>query len=233
MKLLTAIRAALKAAGDPERAKAMRAYMKSEMPYAGVGMPEARRIFRDLFATYPDGEPSRKPFEDEEAFFSDVRAIWDGAKVREERYAAIELFTCARAKKVRTVRALPLLEHIVVTGAWWDLVDSAAPKTLEPLLDTDPKGVAPVIRKWAHSDDIWLRRSAILSQLHKKTKTDTKLLEDVLAPSLGSKEFFLAKAIGWALRQYARTDEAFVRAYLEKHRTEMAKLSVREAEKHL
>jgi 3-methyladenine DNA glycosylase AlkD len=233
MKLLAAIRAALKAAGHPERAKAMRAYMKSAMPYAGVGMPEARRIFRDIFATYPDGEPSRKPFEHEEAFFADVRTLWDGAKVREERYAAIELFTCARAKKVRTLRALPLLEHIVVTGAWWDLVDWVAPKTFEPLLDTDPEGVAPVIRKWARSENVWLRRSAILSQLHKKAKTDTTLLEDVLAPSLDSKEFFIAKAIGWALRQYARTDAAFVRAYLEKHRTKMAKLSIREAEKHL
>jgi 3-methyladenine DNA glycosylase AlkD len=72
-----------------------------------------------------------------------------------------------------------------------------------------------------------------LAQLHAKARTDTKLLADALGPSLGDREFFLAKAIGWALREYAKTDEAWVRRYLEAHRDGMAKLSVREAEKHL
>ena len=230
---LAEVRRGIEERADPERAAQMRAYMKSSMPYAGVGMPEAKRLFKEVFARYPEGTPSRRPFDDEARFFADVRAIWDGARVREERYAALELLTCARAKKVRTPNVVPLLRHVVVTGAWWDLVDWAAPKTLGPLLVTHPREAAKVVRAWAREDDIWLRRSAVLAQLHAKARTDTKLLEDALAPSLGDREFFLAKAIGWALREYAKTDEAWVRRYLEAHRERMAKLSVREDETHL
>ena len=193
MKLRARIFEALQAAGDPARAEKMRAYMKSDVPYAGVAMADAKRVFREAFSTYPDGIPSKKPFDDESRFLTDVRALWDGARVREERYAAIELLGCTRAKKLRTSRAIPLVEHIVVTGAWWDIIDAVAPSTLGPMLDSEPTVARPLIRAWAKSDNLWIRRSAIVAQLHRKSKTDTRLLDDTRCPSFGSKELFLAK----------------------------------------
>lgn len=233
MTLLATIHKGLREIADPERAAQMRAYMKSEMPYAGVAMPDAKRIFRAAFATYPDGVVSKKPFVDEARFLDDVRAIWDGAKVREERYAALELFTCARAKTVRGPSCIPLLHHIVVSGAWWDLVDWAAPNVLGPLLDTHPAIAKKTVLAWSADDNIWIRRSAILSQLHRKTAIDLDLLGTVLGPSLGDKEFFVGKAIGWMLRETAKKNPDFVRAYVDEHGGAMTKLSVREATKHL
>lgn len=230
--LLAAIRRALAAASSQDRARQMQAYMKSAMPFAGVAMPIGKKIYREVYSTYPGGAPSRKPFADEARFLADVRAIWDGAEVREERYAALELFTHPRAKHLRAPSFVPLLRHVVRTGAWWDIVDWAAPKTLGPLLDTHPDETIPIVLAWAKDDDVWIRRSAILSQLHRR-ETDTTLLKKAIAPSLGQKEFFLAKAIGWALREHSKKDPAFVRAYVRENETKLVPLSVREATKIL
>jgi len=233
MTLLRTVRAALAKAADPARAEQMRAYMKSEMPYAGVAMPIAKAIFQEAFATYPDGTLSKKPFTDEARLLADVTALWDGAKVREERYAALALFTHPRAKKLRSPAFVPVLRHLVLTGAWWDLVDWAAPHTLGPLLGTHREATTKVVLAWAKEQNVWIRRSAILSQLHRKATIDTSLLAETLAPSLGDKTFFVAKAVGWALRETSKTFPDFVRGYLAEHGPRMAPLSVREGKKHL
>ncbi|PRY63325.1 DNA alkylation repair enzyme [Knoellia remsis] len=89
------------------------------------------------------------------------------------------------------------------------------------------------MREWAERDDLWLRRSAIISQLRHRERTNTQLLEDVIVPNLGDREFFVRKAIGWALRQYARTNPAWVRDVVTRHTDSMSGLSRREALKHL
>ena len=100
------------------------------------------------------------------------------------------------------------------------------------MLAAHPRPVKALLRDWARDDDIWKRRTAILAQLRAKRATDTKLLADVIGPSIGEPEFFLRKGIGWALREFSKTDPAWVIGYVDTH-PELSSLSRREALKHL
>lgn len=219
------VHAALAAIADPARAPAMQAYMKSAMPYLGVSaVPLAaacKALFAELdYATSADWQ-------------ADVLALWRGARFREERYAAIALSGIRPARDWQRVEALGMYEEMIVSGAWWDYVDNIAGQRLLAILRAEPEAMKAAMRRWAVDDDMWKRRSAILCQLNAKGETDLRLLEDAMAPSLGSKLFFLRKAIGWALRQYARTDADWVRAYVAAHEGELSGLSRREALKRI
>ena len=108
---------------------------------------------------------------------------------------------------------------------------------VDDALRADPDAVRPVVLRWSTADDLWLRRSAIISQLRGKADTDTDLLTTVIDANVAGtpfgSEFFIRKAIGWALRQHARVDPAWVRTYVATRRTRLSPLSVREALKHL
>ena len=209
------IRAALRAAADPDKAPQMQRYMKSTMPYLGVPVPEVRRIVR----------PFRT--DDVDVLIADAGALWRDARFREERYAATAL--CA-VSRIRDLALLPLYREMIVTGAWWDHVDEVSHRIGE-LLTAFPADLRPVLLDWAVADDLWLRRSAIISQLGAKADTDLALLAAVLTPNLADRRFFVAKAIGWALRQYAYVDPDWVRRYSDTH--DLTPLSRREALKHL
>jgi 3-methyladenine DNA glycosylase AlkD len=159
-----------------------------------------------------------------------VRELWHGAEFREERYAAIAL-TEARAYKTwaEDIDALPLYEELIANGAWWDLVDPLASHRVGALLRAHPREMRNVLIRWSRGEDPWLRRAAILAQLGFKDKTDRELLYAVIEPSLGERDFFLRKAIGWALRQYARVESEEVRRYVRVHADELSPLSKREA----
>jgi 3-methyladenine DNA glycosylase AlkD len=221
--LLHALRAELSQHADPARALEKQAYMKSTMPFWGVSNEATRSIAKRLIAAHP--------IDDAETFMRDVREVWDAATHREERYAAIDFTADKRARAFHTKAILPLYEHMIRTGAWWDLVDAIVPARFLLLFEKEPS-MPRVMRAWANSEDMWMRRAAILSQLKRKTNTDLALLEDCLAPSLTSKEFFLRKAIGWSLRELSKKNAGFVKQYVDAHRAEMSGLSIREAEKH-
>jgi 3-methyladenine DNA glycosylase AlkD len=223
--LLTVLRRELSAAGDPARAAGARAYMKSAMPFHGVDVPTLRAICRRVFAEHPVTGAAR--------WRKDVLSVWRGARFREERYAAIGLTGDKRARPFQTMASLPLYEEMIVTGAWWDLVDTLATKRLGEILRNEPGPMRKAMRAWSRSDDMWKRRSAILCQITFKTDTDLGLLFALVEPSLSSKEFFLRKAIGWALRSYAWTDEKPIVAYVEKNRDRLSPLSIREALKNV
>jgi 3-methyladenine DNA glycosylase AlkD len=199
--------------------------MKSAMPYHGVAATEQRRIFREAFAG--------ASFDTAEAWRETVLHLWRGAEFREERYAALHLAGDRRAARFQTPDALPLYEELIVTGAWWDVVDDVATHRLPVLVRRFPEAVKPVMRAWSRGGDVWKRRASILCQLPLKRETDLALLYDCIAPSLGAREFWLRKAIGWALRQYARTDPGEVRRYVAEHAAELSPLSKREALKAL
>ncbi len=128
--LLAKLRAALKEAGNPVHARAMEAYMKSEMPMHGVPAPPRREILRAIFAdlSWPDAD----------TWAADVRAVWRGAKFREERYAALALCAHRKARPFQTPDALPLYEHLIVEGAWWDFVDEIASHPVGAILRRHP-----------------------------------------------------------------------------------------------
>jgi 3-methyladenine DNA glycosylase AlkD len=224
-ELVDAVRRALADVADPEQAPAMQAYMKSAMPFYGVPKPIRTSALRTVWRAYP--------VTDRGTWEATVRALYDEATHREERYAALALLAVRPAKPWYDVALVPLIEHLVTTGAWWDLVDEIAGRHVAPLHRADPVAMDPVIRAWARADDLWLRRTAILSQLGSRSTTDRALLVDVIAPNAGSPEFFLRKAIGWALRELAHHDPDWVRAYLVEQGDALSPLSRREASKHL
>ncbi len=227
--LLAALRRALKLAGDPARALGQQAYMKSAMRYHGVRAPDMRKICREVFDGYDFAPTSAR----RAAWRRDVLAIWRGAPFREERYAAIELTQVRKARALHLFDVVPMFEEMIVGGAWWDFVDSLASHNLGFILDEDPKSMRRTMLEWSRSDDMWKRRSAILCQLHFGERTDLGLLYRCIEPSLSSEEFFLRKAIGWALRQYAWTDPAEVTRYVEANDARLSPLSKREALKNV
>ena len=216
--------AALRDAADPARAPQQQAYMKSDMPYFGVGVPDCRRIAGAVFRAHP--------LPDAGAWEAAILDLWRRADHREERYAAIELLLFKRYAGWLEPARLPVVEELVVTGAWWDYVDAIAGRGMGAMLAAHPRPVKAVLRDWAKDDDIWKRRTAILAQLRARGETDTALLADAIRPSIDDPEFFLRKGIGWALREYSKTDPAWVLAFVEAH-PELSVLSRREALKHL
>ena len=213
------VRARLRAVAVPERAAGQQAYMKSAMPYLGVTVPDARRAARDVARADGLGDTA--------SAVSLARELWDGAGYREERYAAQALLALRGVDGDRGI--LPTIEHMVRTGRWWDFTDELAHR-FPPLLKRW-EGTADLLRTWSTDEDMWMRRVAIIAQLGRKDAVDRDLLADVIEPNLGDPEFFIRKAIGWALRDVARVDPAWVGAYAASH--ELSPLSRREALKHL
>lgn len=227
--LVEEVRRRLAAAADPEKAPGMQAYMKSSMPFHGVTAVPLRKLCRELY------DADRLP--DEAAWRSAVLELWDEATHREERYAALALCGHRHYRAFQHVGTLDLYRHLVVTGAWWDFVDQIASRRVGPILRADFEEVAGIVRAWAVDDDLWVRRTAILCQLGCKAETDVFLLRWALVQNLeGSpygREFFIRKAVGWALREYAKTDPDWVARFVADHTDEMSGLSRREARKHL
>jgi len=225
VSLLLELRRELSKVADPKRAAGARAYMKSALPYHGVPAPLLRKTCRRVFADLSFGSAG--------AWRRAVLALWRGARYREERYAAIELAGDKRLREFEDLQALPLYEEMIVAGAWWDYVDAIAAHRLGGLLRRHPKEMRREMLRWSRDPDRWKRRSAILCQITFKRETDLELLYACIEPSLGSREFFLRKAIGWALRQHAWTDPAEVRRYVREHERELSALSRREALKNI
>jgi len=223
-KLATRIRGELAAAANPLKAPDMQAYMKSAMPYRGVQMPQLRAITRQAIVDHP--------LATRQAWQSAVLELWRGAKFREERYAAVELISFKRYTEFRTPEVMPMLEEMVVTGAWWDHVDELS-HIIGDLLLAYPKQIRPLMRAWSTDENLWKRRVSIICQVGLKRDTDLKLLYANIKPNLADRDFFIRKAIGWALRDHARVPPDWVRSFLDAHEPELSGLSRREAMRHL
>jgi 3-methyladenine DNA glycosylase AlkD len=223
--LLATLHSELLRVANPKNAAAMQAYMKSSMPYLGVSAAGLRGSCRRVFSSldFPTANAWRRA----------VLGLWRSARYREERYGAVELTGIRQAQPFQTLEALPMYEEMIVTGAWWDYVDALAKLRLGLLLRRDPRPMRKTMLAWSRCGDLWKRRSAILCQLAFKADTDLELLYACIEPSLGSREFFLQKAIGWALRQHAWTDPREIRGYVRAHERELAPLSRREALKNI
>lgn len=209
------------AAGDPERAEAQRRYMKSTMPFHGVVTSDMRRIARAVFADHP--------LADADTWEAEVLGLWRQATHREQRYAAVELAGHAPYRRWLDPSRTAMIEEMIVTGAWWDFVDRLAAVHMGHLLDAFPDEIRPMMWLWASDDNMWRRRTSIIVQLGRKAETDTELLFHAIESSIDSKEFFLRKAIGWALREYSKTEPDVVIGYVAAHADELSGLSSREA----
>jgi 3-methyladenine DNA glycosylase AlkD len=211
---------------DPERAAGQQRYMKSAMPYFGLTSPELKGALAPLLR-----EPGLA-MESREQWAATIRALWDGATHREQWYAAIAL---ARHRPYRgwvDSDAMPLWESLIRAGAWWDVVDDIATHLVRDTVAVAPTVEALRMREWAAEESLWVRRAAILSQIGRRESFDTPLLVDVIEPNTCDRDFFIRKAIGWALRDRARLDPDWVRGFVAAHPT-LSGLSRREALKHL
>ena len=222
--LVQAVRDELRAAADPSRAPQMQAYMKSVMPYLGVAVPRVRAIVRAVAKSRP---PTTT------ADLADTAlTLWREAGYREERYAATALTGVPAARRLQTTALVPVYREMITSGAWWDHVDEVS-HPIGALLVAFPDDVAPVVAGWAHDEDRWLRRSSVICQVGLKDATDADLLAAAIIANVDDRDFFLRKAIGWALREYAKTDPDWVRAFVAQHGDRLNPLSRREALKHL
>jgi 3-methyladenine DNA glycosylase AlkD len=229
--VLDAVCRVLEKAGDPERANDQQAYMKSTMPFRGISSPQLKATLRPLLA---DPAYLLSGCDEWEAT---IRGLWDGAKFREERYAALAISGHRSYRQWAADRsAMPLYRYLVESGAWWDFVDEIAARRVGPVLRAHPEAEAERMRSWARAESMWVRRAAILSQLSSKGETDRQLLLDCITPNVTDQEFFIRKAIGWSLRQYARSDTAaadWVRRSVGQLGPLLSPLSRREALKNL
>ncbi|MGH8915598.1 MAG: DNA alkylation repair protein, partial [Acidimicrobiia bacterium] len=213
---------ALKHVANPSKAPAMAAYMKTDMPFFGVQKGGRAVILRQLVQDFRPVD--RSGYEDL------VIGLW-ALPHREEKYLAIAF---ARHFEEFVVPAsLPLYRRLIVEGAWWDFVDEVATNLIRHLVLEHPTQTWPVVERWIDEPDMWLRRTAILCQVGAKEKTDAQRLFQFCARRSFEKEFFIRKAIGWALREHARTDPEAVARFVTEHRQELSGLSFREATKHI
>ncbi|ALV37089.1 DNA alkylation repair protein [Streptomyces sp. CdTB01] len=218
LERLTAVYAA---AADPERAAPMRAYMKDVAPFLGLSTPVRRALSRVVV----DGLP--RPGE------SDCAAIalrcWRLPE-REYQYFAVDYLR--RHARVCSSAFLPVARHLVGTRSWWDTVDLLAAHVVGALVAADPALTADM-DAWIADEDLWIARTALLHQLRYKERTDADRLFAYCLRQSGHPDFFIRKAIGWALREYARTDPEAVRAFVARERGKFAPLTVREALKNI
>ena len=216
------VRAGLHAHADAVRAGEMQRYMKTDQPFFGVQKPQQRPVFKAAIRDHPPHDAA--------AWEAGVRALWDGPE-RELQYAAIAYAKGFPRRRFLTPEALPLLEHLVRTGAWWDLVDDIAANCVGPVVANHRPAMRPVLERWIEDDDLWIRRTAILAQLKHRDDTDVAMLFDFCARQAADKSFWIRKAIGWALRQHARVDPDAVRDLPGRATgTSLSGLSRREAE---
>ena len=216
------VTSSLQAAAVPGNVPAMQAYLKTSMPFFGVKKPALVPIFREMKRRF--APENRRQYE------AGVRSLWQ-LPHREQKYAAIEY--AAQHSSQLSPASLPLYERMVREGAWWDLVDTIAANVISPLYLADRKTVRPTINRWIDDDHLWIRRTALLSHLRHKEQTDEKQLFAHCLRRAGEPEFFIRKAIGWALRQYSYANPAAVRHFLRANRARLSGLSFREGAKRL
>ncbi len=198
--------------------------MKTTMAFWGISNGDVRKICREVFVQHP--------VTTKEDWLAVAQHLWRKAERREEWFAAMEWTGLRAARAWQQPDVLPLYEEMITSSAWWDTVDVIAAHRVGTLLKNDVKKLKPILLRWAKGDDLWLRRTAILSQLTFKQDTDVDFLFATMKPSLERKEFWLRKAIGWALRAQAPFHEQEVLAFVKEHRDVLSGLSKREALKH-
>jgi 3-methyladenine DNA glycosylase AlkD len=221
LQLVEAVRSGLAEFANPVKAPQMQSYMRSAMPFYGVQTPVWRPLAKRLVREYP--------IPDAIVLAATVRELWYGARFREERYVALELTT---GHRWRLLELVPLYEELIVDGAWWDFVDLLATQRVGPLLRAYPNELTPIVRVWASGDHLWLRRTAVICQIGAKVVTDTGLLCYCIESNVDERDFFLRKGIGWALREYSKTNPHWVAAFVASH-PGLSALSRREATRHL
>ncbi len=214
MDLVKELRKAFEPLRDPKRAESQSAYMKGNFPFLGVTKPEQAKVSKEMFKSL-DG----KNWE------TAIRQLWE-CKEREFHWTAIDLALFHQKKW--NPDHLPLFEWMVRTNSWWDSVDDIAEHLLGQLLLRHPDLIQHADR-WIDDDFMWIRRTALIFQMFWREKTDEVRLFRYCLKRAEEKEFFIRKAIGWALRQYGKTRPKAVFQFTQENKKILSPLSFREA----
>ncbi|HRQ22681.1 MAG TPA: DNA alkylation repair protein [Anaerolineales bacterium] len=206
---------------NPDEAVPMKKYMRNQFEFLGIKTPVRSALMKEFIKEHG------LPLLDELDVIA--REFW-ALPQREFQYTAVGLI--GRLERQLEPDFISTLEYLIVTKSWWDTVDSLAGDTVGVHFKRYPKVQEKYLKKWRKSDNLWLRRTAILFQLNYKDETDFDLLCGIIRENLGSDEFFINKAIGWALRQYAWTNPAPVKKFV-KATKRLSPLSQREALKNI
>lgn len=204
---------------DEENAVNMAKYMKNQFDFLGINKPELKKIEREYFK-----EIKNKEYID----YDFVNKCYDDNN-REFQYVAIDYLI--NKKRYLTNEDVPFIKNLIVTKSWWDTSDSLY--KLMAYLSLNDEDINEILISWSKDNNIWLRRVSIIHQLLRKEKTNTELLETIIVNNLKNNEFFINKAIGWALRDYSKTNKEWVSNFINKYEDKMANLSIKEASKYL
>jgi 3-methyladenine DNA glycosylase AlkD len=205
----------------PSQAAPMKKYMRDQFEYLGIKTPQSLALQKEFYSK--NGLPE---IADLDPILRDLWAL----PQREFQYVAVGLL--GRCESRIPAKSIKTIEYLIVNKSWWDTVDSLAGGTVGVHFLRFPAVREKYLARWRVSENFWLRRTTILFQLGYKQNTDFELLCEIIRENLGSKEFFINKAIGWALRQHARTDPMAVKKFVQATK-ELSPLSRREAMKHL
>lgn len=217
---VTKLKSLLQTHADPSQAAPMKKYMRDQFEYLGIKTPQRVSLLKEFYAEH--GLPDVKELD------QILRDLW-ALPQREFQYTAVGLLD--RLSSQLPPDFIDTIEYLIVTKSWWDTVDSIASGTVGAHFKRHPAIRKKYLAKWRKSKNIWLRRTGILFQLGYKKETNFDLLCEIIRENIGSDEFFINKAIGWALRQYAYTDPKAVKKFVKA--TDLHPLSRREAMKHL
>ena len=217
---VTALKVLYEQNADPVQAAPMKKYMRDQFEYLGIKTPQNVALQKKFYAEH--GYPPVSELD------TILRDLWTLPQ-REFQYVAVGLL--GRANKEIPATFIKTIEYMLTTKSWWDTVDSIAGGTVGVHFQRFPAVREKYLARWRASENFWLRRTTILFQLNYKKQTDFGLLSEIIRENLDSKEFFINKAIGWALRQYARVNPQAVKKFVKS--TPLHPLSRREAMKHL
>lgn len=205
---------------NDEQAVPMSAYMRNQFNFLGIKTPLRKALLREQFSEYQ--------LPDTIHFTEEVWKLYQLPE-REYQYAAIALLE--KMKNQLTIEDLPFLRKLIESKSWWDSVDSIAPRTLGHVILSERTAGTASMFAWSEASNMWTNRAAILHQLKYKQQTDTDALTHIILQHASSPEFFIQKSIGWALREYAKTDPEWVKAFISEHT--LMSLSKREALKNI
>ena len=209
-----------KSHADADIAVGMKQYMRNQFEFLGLKTPVRKELARQFLKEY--GLPPK------DILASIIYELWQMPE-REFQYFALELFR--RFKKQLEPDDVELIEYMIIHKSWWDTVDGIAPNLAGELFKRFPEMIPIQTTRWIRTDNIWLQRTAILFQLKYKDKTDMELLFKIILTFKTSKEFFIQKAMGWALREIAWRDAGVIQNFVSSH--ELPALTKREALKNL
>ena len=217
---VASLKSLLEQNANPAQAGPMKKYMRDQFEYLGIKSPQFKELMKEFIAA--NGKP---PIRELDVI---LRVLWSLPQ-REFQYAANGFL--GQAEKELPASFIKTIEYMIVTKSWWDTVDTISGGPLGVHFKRFPDMRDKYLTRWRASDNFWLRRACILFQLNYKKETDFDLLSEIIRENLDSKEFFINKAIGWSLRQYARIDPKAVTKFVKA--TPLHPLSRREALKHL